>query len=63
MLSGFSITAIHYAKNVRIWSFSGPYFPELGINKEIYSVNLRKSPKAGKDGPEKLQIRTLFMLR
>ena len=28
-------------KSVRIRSFSGPYFPALGLNTEIYVVNLR----------------------
>ena len=25
-------------KNVRIWIFSGPYFPAFGLNTERYSV-------------------------
>ena len=37
----------HFAKSIRIWSFSGPYFP-------VFSLN------AGKYGPEKLRIRTLW---
>ena len=28
-------------KSVRIWSFSGPSLPALGLNTEIYYVNLR----------------------
>ena len=28
-------------KSVRIWNFSGPYFPAFGLNTEIYTVNLR----------------------
>ena len=28
----------HCLKTVQIRSFSGPYFPELGLNTEIYSV-------------------------
>ena len=28
--------------------FSGPYFPVLGLNKEIYSVNLCINSKCGK---------------
>ena len=31
----------HCIKSVRIWSFSGPYFPAFGLNTEIYKVNLR----------------------
>ena len=30
----------HYVKSVRIRSFSGPYFPALRLNTEIYFVNL-----------------------
>ena len=47
----------HYVKSVRIWSFSGPYFPAFGLNTERYGAF---SPNAGKYEPEKLQIRTLF---
>ena len=36
--------AINCLKNVRIWSFSGPYFPEFGLNAD----------------QKKLRIRTLF---
>ena len=46
----------HCVKSVRIWSFSGLYFPAFGLNTvSIFSTN------AGKYGPEKLRIRTLFM--
>ena len=34
-------------KSIRIWIFSGPYFPSFG-------------PNAGKYRPEKLQIRAIF---
>ena len=37
----------HSVKSVRIWSFSGLYFPAFGLN-------------TGKYGPEKLWTRTLF---
>ena len=37
-------TQTHCVKSVRIWSFSGPYFSALGLNKE----------------PEKLQITDIF---
>ena len=30
---------LHYVKSLQI--ISGPYFPLLGLNTEIYSVNLR----------------------
>ena len=47
------IAPAHCVKSVRIRSSSGPYFPAFGLNTERYSV-------AGKYGPEKLRIRTLF---
>ena len=48
-------------KRVRIRSFSGPYFPELGLNTERYSVFLRAQSECGKYGPELLRIGILFM--
>ena len=45
----------HFVKSVRIRSFSGQYFPALGLNTEGYSLS-----NAGKYGPEKLRIQTLF---
>ena len=50
----------HCLKSVRILSFSGPYFPTFGLKTERYGVSLLFSPNAGKYGPEKLRIRTLF---
>ena len=38
----------HYVKSVRIWSYSGPHFPALGLNTERYSVSLRIQSKCGK---------------
>ena len=41
-------TELHWVKNAHIWSFSGPYFPAFGLNKDqkksenehvIHSVN------------------------
>ena len=32
---------VHCMKNVRIQSFSGPYFPAFGLNTERYGVHLR----------------------
>ena len=29
-------SAYYCVKSVRIWSFSGPYFPAFGLNKERY---------------------------
>ena len=37
-------------KSVRIWSFSGPYFPGFGLNTGRHGVSMN----AGKYGPEKL---------
>ena len=51
----------HYMKSVRIRSFSGPYFPEFGLNTKRYSLFSVFIPNAGKYGPEKLLIWTLFM--
>ena len=28
-------------KSVRVWNFSGPFFPLFGLNTEIYGVNHR----------------------
>ena len=38
----------HYVKIVRIQSYSGPYFPEFGLNAERYGVSLRVQPECGK---------------
>ena len=41
----------HYVKSVRIWSFSGPYFPAFGLNTERYGlsfVSLRIQSECGK---------------
>ena len=35
-------------KSVRIWSFSGPYFPIFGMNKERYGVSFRIQSELGK---------------
>ena len=50
----------HCMKSVCIRSFSGPYFSVFGLNTERYGVILRIQPNAGKYGPEKLRIWTLF---
>ena len=34
------LSKIHCVKSVRIQSFSGPCFPEFGLNAEIYTVHL-----------------------
>ena len=43
---------LHYAKSVRIRSYSGPYFSALGLNTERYSVSLRIQSEC-----EKIRIR------
>ena len=40
--------------------FSGPYFPVFVLNTADTSYHSVFSLNAGKYGPEKLQIRTLF---
>ena len=42
------------------WSYSGPYFPALGLNTEGYSASSGFSQNVGKSGSEYLLIRTLF---
>ena len=46
----FLICFNHCIKNVRIQNFSGPHFPEFGLNTEIYSVNLCIQSEWGKYG-------------
>ena len=40
--------------------FPGPYFPEFGLNTEIYSVNLLFSPNTVKYGAEKTPYLVTF---
>ena len=42
-------------KSVRIWSFSGRYFPVFGLNSEIYFVNFKSpySPRMREDTDQK----------
>ena len=48
----------HCSKSVHTWSFSGLYFPALGLNTKRYSVSVRIQPEC-----QKLQTRkTLNML-
>ena len=49
----------HCLKSVPIRPFSSPYSPAFGLNKEIYEVNVVQMRQ--KYGPEKHQIRTLFI--
>ena len=50
----------HWVKSVSIWSFSGPYFSALGLNTEIYFVNLRIQSVCGKTRTIKIQNRDTF---
>ena len=56
MKSSFNL---HCPKNVRIWSFYGPYFPAFVLSTERYYLSAFILC-AGKYGPEKLRIGTLF---
>ena len=38
----------HCVKSVRIWSYSGPYFPAFRLNTERYEVSLRIQFECGK---------------
>ena len=38
----------HCVKSVRIRSYSGPYFPAFGPNRERYGVSLRIQSECGK---------------
>ena len=48
-------------KSVRIWNFSGLYYPTFGLNTGIYRVNHRIHFECEKQGPEKFQIRIFFI--
>ena len=51
----------HCMKSVRIWSFSGPYFPAFGLNTERYGRISPYSPQMRENTTKKIRIRTLFM--
>ena len=55
--------SVRLFESVRIRSFSGPSFPTFGLKTERYFAYCMSafSVNAGKYGPEKLRIRTLFM--
>ena len=50
----------HCVKNVRIRSFSGPYFPAFRLNMGRYSVSLRIKSKCGKIWTRKFPSRNTF---
>ena len=39
---------LHFVKSVRIWSYSGPYFPAFRLNTEKYFVSLHILSECGK---------------
>ena len=41
-------TVKHCVKNVRVWSYCGPYFPAFVLNTERYRVSLRIQPECWK---------------
>ena len=45
---GFPPISLHCVENVRIRSYSGPYFPAFGLNTERYGVSLRIQSKCVK---------------
>ena len=55
------LTNIHCVKSVRIWRFSGLYFPAFGLITESSEHLTVFIPNAGKYGPEKFGIWTLSM--
>ena len=50
--NNFDFYNIHGVKSVRIWSYSGPYFPAFGLNAKDTSYLSVFSPNAGKHGLE-----------
>ena len=54
------VAKYHCVKSVHIRSFSGLHFLAFGLNTEYPEYLLVFSRNAGKYGPEKLRIRTLF---
>ena len=43
-----SSAMIYWVKSVRIWSFSGPYFPAFQLNTERWRVSLPIESECGK---------------
>ena len=48
----FGQSGTHCVKSVRIWSYSGPYFPTVALNTERCGVLLRIQSEYGKYGPK-----------
>ena len=60
MLIDKSWHARHYVKNIRIRSFSGPFFSAFGLDTERYPVSLRIQPKCRKIRTRKTPNRDAF---
>ena len=56
----FRVNDKHCVKSVRIWSFSGPYFPAFGLNTERYGVSFGIQSRSGKIQTRKLLIQTFL---
>ena len=50
----------HYVESVRIWSFSGPYFPAFGLHTERFGVYLSIQSECGKIRTRKTPITDTF---
>ena len=50
----------HWVKNVHFQSFSGPYFPAVRLNTDIYSVNLHIQSGCRKIRTKKTPIMDTF---
>ena len=48
LMSDFLPANLYCVKSVRIWSYSGPYFPTFGLNTERYKVSLPIQFECGK---------------
>ena len=46
--SPIKIKEHHCVKSVRLWSYSGPYFPSFRLNTERYGVSFRNQSECGK---------------
>ena len=56
----WKLSNYHCVKSVRIWRFSGPYFPSFGLNTERYSISLHIQFDSERKRTRKFRIRTLF---
>ena len=51
---------INCLKSVRLWNFSGPYFPAFGLNTERYEVSLRIQSECRKIRTRKIPNMDIF---